>query len=44
MLISFRNTWHEGAVVKAKKQDRIVGFFWESFLEATLKDSSMLLV
>jgi integrase len=30
-LISFRSTWTEGAVVKAKKQDRIIGFFWESF-------------
>lgn len=30
-LISFRSTWHEGAVVKAKKQDRIIGFFWECF-------------
>ncbi len=30
-LISFRSTWHEGAVVKAKKQDRVIGFFWECF-------------
>jgi integrase/recombinase XerD len=30
-LISFRSTWTEGAVVKAKKQDRVIGFFWESF-------------
>jgi hypothetical protein len=26
-----RSTWTEGAAVKAKKQDRVVGFFWESF-------------
>jgi len=31
VLLSFRSTWTEGAVVKAKKQDRIIGFFWESF-------------
>jgi integrase len=30
-LLSFRSTWTEGAVVKAKKQDRVIGFFWESF-------------
>lgn len=30
-LITFRSTWTESAVVKAKKQDRIIGFFWESF-------------
>jgi integrase len=30
-LLIYRSTWTEGMVVKAKKQDRIVGFFWESF-------------
>ena len=30
-LLSYRSTWTEGLVVKAKKQDRIVGFFWECF-------------
>ncbi|MBB6144281.1 integrase [Silvibacterium bohemicum] len=30
-LLTYRTTWTEGMVVKAKKQDRVVGFFWESF-------------
>jgi integrase/recombinase XerD len=30
-LLAFRSTWHEGATVKAKKQDRVIGFFWECF-------------
>jgi integrase/recombinase XerD len=30
-LLTYRTTWTEGMVVKAKKQDRVVGFFWECF-------------
>jgi integrase/recombinase XerD len=30
-LLNYRTTWTEGMVVKAKKQDRVVGFFWECF-------------
>jgi integrase len=30
-LLSFRSTWSEGAIVRSKKQDRIIGFFWACF-------------
>ena len=30
-LLSFRSTWTEGAIVRAKKQDRVIGFFWDCF-------------
>jgi hypothetical protein len=30
-LLTYRTTWTEGMVVKAKKQDRVVGFFCECF-------------
>jgi integrase len=30
-LLAFRSTWTEGAIVKAKKQDRVIGFFWDCF-------------
>lgn len=30
-LLSFRSTWTEGALVKSKKQDRVIGFFWDCF-------------
>lgn len=30
-LLTYRTTWTEGMIVKAKKQDRVVGFFWECF-------------
>jgi site-specific recombinase XerD len=30
-LLVFRSTWTEGAIVKAKKQDRVIGFFWDCF-------------
>jgi hypothetical protein len=26
-LLVFRSTWTEGAIVRAKKQDRVIGFF-----------------
>ncbi len=30
-LLTFRSTWHEGALVRAKKQERVIGFFWVCF-------------
>jgi len=30
-LLAFRSTWTEGAIVRAKKQDRVIGFFWDCF-------------
>lgn len=30
-LLDFRSTWTEGALVKIKKQERIIGFFGDSF-------------
>jgi integrase/recombinase XerD len=30
-LLTFRSTWHEGALVRAKKQERVKGFFWACF-------------
>jgi len=30
-LLSFRSTWEEGALVRAKKQERVIGFFWVCF-------------
>jgi integrase len=30
-LLTFRTTWHEGALVRAKKQERVIGFFWVCF-------------
>lgn len=30
-LLSFRSIWHEGALVRSKKQERVVGFFWVCF-------------
>jgi integrase/recombinase XerD len=30
-LLSFRSTWTEGALVRVKKQERVIGFFWACF-------------
>lgn len=30
-LLSFRSTWEEGALVRSKKQERVIGFFWVCF-------------
>lgn len=30
-LLSFRSTWQEGTLVRSKKQERVVGFFWVCF-------------
>jgi hypothetical protein len=30
-LLAFRSTWTEGAIVRVKKQDRVIGFFWDCF-------------
>jgi integrase/recombinase XerD len=30
-LLTFRSTWQEGALVRQKKQERVIGFFWMCF-------------
>jgi len=41
-LLCFRSIWHEGALVRAKKQQRVIGFFWACFRRNYLQQNPAL--